>query len=110
MSSMQAQDHKRWNAIGYVRRWSRNDDGIKALLASSQELDVYWSSPWDGQTEWRIVQRERVDGFIQTTMFDSVGIEELRAMALSAKEAAILRNLPDCLNAAQPSSPARQRL
>lgn len=92
-SSMQALDHKQWDSVRYVRRWSRNDDGIKALVASNQELDVYWSAPWNGRTNWRIVQRGRVDGFIQTTIFDSVRISELRAMALSAKEAGILRKL-----------------
>ncbi|RQO58483.1 hypothetical protein DBR47_12280 [Paucibacter sp. KBW04] len=92
-SSMQALDHKQWDSVRYVRRWSRNGDGITALVASDQELDVYWTAPWSGRTNWRIVQRDRVDGFIQTTIFDSVGISELRAMALSDKEAEILRSL-----------------
>lgn len=87
---MEARDYQKRDSKTHVRRWSRNDDGVRALLASSEELDVYWSNDGSDRTLWRIVLRERVDGFIQAIHFDSVGIRELRAAELSAKEGAIL--------------------
>lgn len=85
--TMEAVDHKRWTSIAYARRWSRNIDGIMEALAAGKGVDIYWSDLYGLRTRWRIVQRERVDGFIQSTLFESAGIQELRAEARSAVEA-----------------------
>ena len=103
---MEARDYKGWNSKRHVRRWSRNDDGVRALLASGDELDIYWSTHGVEKTCWRIVMRERVDGFVQAIVFDSVGIRELRA----AQESLILAKCAEQPRQSMSGSGGRARL
>ncbi len=115
---MSALDYKRWDSVHAARRWSRNDDDIKGLLDSGEDLDIYWTRycdapgnlywtcPSKSRTEWRIVRRKRVDGYIQMVVFHSVGRDELEAVV----EATVLRAASGCATATPTDPLGRPRL